>query len=91
MKRYAVFGFADYYPSGGWGDLWALEDDIEVAFASTMRTKMDGWMEDNYQIIDLEAGEEISREISEALERRWRISHPELAPDPKEGGRSWER
>jgi len=29
MKRYVLFGFADYYPGGGWADFVAASDDIE--------------------------------------------------------------
>lgn len=31
MKRYAVFGYEQYYPSGGWNDLVGRYDTVEEA------------------------------------------------------------
>lgn len=33
MKRYILFGGADYYPSGGWDDFVATEDSVETLVA----------------------------------------------------------
>jgi hypothetical protein len=56
MKRYLVFCFDDYYPSGGWNDLHGEFDDIGAAFADA-----DNWPYENTQVIDTETGKEIKQ------------------------------
>lgn len=72
MKRYLVFGFSNYYPSGGWEDHLGSFETLEAA-----KTFLDTEKEDlvyfgnklspkNYwdyiQIVDLETGKEIEDE-----------------------------
>jgi hypothetical protein len=53
-KRYIVFQYEDYYPSGGWGDLQGSFDTLEEARAFAQENR-----HDNTDIIDLETGEDV--------------------------------
>lgn len=55
MKRYAVFAYPQYYPGGGWDDLFGLYESKGKARAGAMRVK--GMDRDNIQLVDLETGE----------------------------------
>jgi hypothetical protein len=54
LKRYLVFGFDNYYPSGGWSDFLGSFDSTAEAFAA-LRLK---W--DNKQVIDSHTGLEVT-------------------------------
>lgn len=56
MKRYLVFAYPAYYPSGGWGDFKAAFDTAEeaITFASNITSASGG-----KEVIDLETGEDI--------------------------------
>jgi hypothetical protein len=53
MKRYALFTYDTYYPSGGWGDFYDSYDTIEEAVANFQRI-------DHNELIDLQTGERIT-------------------------------
>lgn len=63
MKRFAVFGFDDYYPYGGMDDFLGSFDTRKEAkeFIQEHRTKKDGLgfaiKRDNYEIADMESYE----------------------------------
>ena len=58
MKRYLLFGFDTYYPSGGWNDFLADFDTTEEAieYALTMRR-------DWFHVIDGTTGQ-IAKEVA---------------------------
>ena len=45
MKRYLVFEYEEYYPSGGMNDLVSQTDDIEVAKSHIDSASDDVWIE----------------------------------------------
>lgn len=47
-KRYAVFAYDDYYPSGGMNDFCGTYDTVEEASDCGQST---GW--DNWEVVDL--------------------------------------
>ena len=49
MKRYLLFGFAGYYPAGGWSDFVGAFDTAEEAKDASGR-------EDMYQVVDSTTG-----------------------------------
>jgi hypothetical protein len=51
MKRFAVFIFPEYYPSGGWDDLYGIYDDLHEAMEKATSTTRDLW-----QVVDLQSG-----------------------------------
>jgi len=55
MKRYILFGFDDYYPSGGWSDFLYAGDSIEECKEHTLKLKWNA--KNNYQIVDTIIGE----------------------------------
>jgi hypothetical protein len=61
MKRYAVFAYSDYYPSGGWGDLFGRYETLEEAKKAIEEDKAPGGplrqRSDHYDIVDLVTGE----------------------------------
>ena len=64
MKRFAVFGFDDYYPYGGMGDFMKSFDTEEQAkeFIKKLRVTMKDSAgvfigRDNYEIADMESYE----------------------------------
>jgi hypothetical protein len=52
MKRYLLFCFDGYYPSGGWGDFVGTFDTIEEALKNRDR--------DHYQVVDTETMKVVS-------------------------------
>lgn len=42
MKPFAIFGFDDYYPSGGMNDLISVHDTLEEAIAELVDVKIKG-------------------------------------------------
>lgn len=50
MKRYALFGYDRYYPTGGWDDFVCSYDSLEDAVSSFPDR-------DYKQIVDLQTGE----------------------------------
>lgn len=61
LKRFALFEYADFYPSGGWEDLTGTYDTAEEAFGASTYSGMTQ-AHTNEQVIDLRTGEEIKRE-----------------------------
>lgn len=77
MKRYALFGGENYYPSGGWGDFLATADSIDelrpISHSGKAWDSTDGGKyRDNafrfgekaiewFQVIDLQTGEEVAK------------------------------
>jgi hypothetical protein len=55
MKRYLLFTFGTYYPSGGWRDFAASFDTIEAAMGQESVQVCDHYQ--NYQIVDSATGE----------------------------------
>lgn len=59
MKRYLLFGFLDYYPSGGWGDFVAASNDLEELKNRAKKGEkivsktIEYYKYDNYEIVDL--------------------------------------
>lgn len=53
MKRYAVFGFEGYYPSGGWNDFLESFDTVEEALKRAKES-----FYSNVQVVDLLTGEQ---------------------------------
>ena len=51
IKRYALFLFGTYYPSGGMDDLVSFHDTIDAAIADAKRLSPD-WREDDFQVVD---------------------------------------
>lgn len=49
-KRYLLFVFYDYYPSGGWDDFAGSFDTIENAAITAAASR-----EDNFQVVDSES------------------------------------
>ena len=62
-KRYLVFAYGNYYPTGGWSDLYAQCDTLEEARAARMRAFSDG--NDCVDVIDLFTGADVGEEGSE--------------------------
>lgn len=63
VKRYVVFGYDDYYPGGGWGDLQGSFDTLEEAKKLLELDKPVGERRlhfDNWRIIDLQTGEDVA-------------------------------
>lgn len=66
MKRYALFEFDQYYPSGGWSDFVNSFDSVDeaVSFYNLPRPregmKYDTYPADNYQVVDLHFGDTVS-------------------------------
>jgi len=59
-KKYIVFAFFDYYPSGGLGDIKESFDDLEEARKFTTPTYddyMGDVLYDNYEIVDRDTWE----------------------------------
>lgn len=54
MKRYAMFAYDVYYPSGGWGDFKGSYDTIEEAETAGKNSGCD-----NFDVVDLTTGEEL--------------------------------
>lgn len=55
MKRFLVFGFDNYYPSGGIGDLQGEFDTLEEAIALTEvknRYRPETYEWENYELVD---------------------------------------
>lgn len=46
MKRYAVFSFWEFYPTGGWNDFVGSFDTLDEAMS-----------QDGVQVVDLQTGE----------------------------------
>ena len=58
MKRYQLFGFDNYYPSGGLNDVRAEGDtlpELLAEYAAKWARNGDWWRNDAYQILDLES------------------------------------
>ena len=47
MKRFLLFTFDDYYPSGGWDDFTSAHDTEVEALVAAANAKRDNW-----QIVD---------------------------------------
>lgn len=57
MKRYAVFAWDDYYPSGGMGNFVKSFNDQHDAFvyAEQLKERQDAWIfKENVEIFDME-------------------------------------
>lgn len=61
MKRYLVFAFDNYYPSGGWSDMRGAFDDLQDArkLKQEILSHSSSWFNggpyyDNAEIVDLE-------------------------------------
>ena len=54
MKRYLLFAFDDYYPTGGWNDFRGSFDTAIEAFVDGAN-----WPYENKQVIDSATGREI--------------------------------
>lgn len=76
MKRYAVFVYSDYYPGGGWSDLYGLYETIEEARTAP---KSDAYFADYIELVDLEEGELEDWGRIDADGVRW---HSELPEQP---------
>ena len=57
MKRYLVFAYDQFYPSGGWNDFVGAFDTLEEAESKGRETLADN---EAYDIVDLEKLEMIS-------------------------------
>lgn len=58
MKRYWLFIFSEYYPSGGVGDLTHLSDDLEalIGIAKKLKTEYNNWhVFDAHKLIIIES------------------------------------
>lgn len=53
MKRFLLFSYAAYYPSGGWSDLYDSYDTLEEARAAFVAAASNN----DHQIVDTETGE----------------------------------
>jgi hypothetical protein len=73
MKRYLLFWFAQFYPSGGWNDLIGSFDSIAESHAEIIKRNKPGdlWFGD-FQLIDGQTGEELS--TYEATKLYWENS-----------------
>jgi len=60
-KRFVVFGFDDHYPGGGWGDMRGSADTVDGAWEIARKSHAERFA-DNWEIIDLETGEECEPE-----------------------------
>ena len=56
VKRYVVFAYCDYYPSGGWSDLVGSYDALEQAQQAAEKARVVD-RQDYTDIIDLLTGE----------------------------------
>lgn len=59
MKRFLVFGFDNYYPSGGIGDLQGEFDTLEEAVALTeakSKYRPSAFQWENYELVDTQEG-----------------------------------
>lgn len=54
MKRYLLFMYDQYYPSGGWGDFKGSFDTLEEALAYTPTTHLDC-----REVVDSHTGESV--------------------------------
>jgi hypothetical protein len=68
MKRYMVFAYVVYYPSGGWGDFISAHETIDEARVVALRAVgPDDWDSDNVtgrdvaQIVDSETMEVVQK------------------------------
>lgn len=63
MKRYALFWFAQFYPSGGWDDYVESFRSIQGA-TKYFKTHKDGprYRFGDWQLVDLQTEREIPRE-----------------------------
>lgn len=52
MKRFIIFGFYDYYPSGGMSDAFAAADTLDDAVAYITEHKQSPFPKDMYEILD---------------------------------------
>jgi hypothetical protein len=66
LPRFAVFGFGDHYPSGGWGDFVGASQSITGAKRIAQRSdrKM---FRDNWEIVDLMFGDPLDLSTTEIL------------------------
>ena len=70
-KRFVVFGYDDYYPGGGWGDLRGSADTVEGAWEIAKKEHADLFT-DNWEVIDLETGDVCQPEnVHWQIDRRW--------------------
>lgn len=58
-KKYIVFGYYDYYPSGGLGDIKNSFNDLNEARDYCEIVPKDDVLYDNYNIVDRDTWEEI--------------------------------
>ena len=65
VKQYLVFAYCNYYPSGGWSDLYANCDTLEEAHDAKMRAYGDSY--DCVDIIDLTTGKDLTQPNQPAL------------------------
>jgi len=69
-KKYLVFSYPDYYPSGGWSDLLCKVDTLEEAYAEIIKTDHYYW-----EIVDAVQQEYIEGGL--VFELKNRIKHNE--------------
>jgi hypothetical protein len=61
FKRYIVFAYNQYYPSGGWNDYQGSYETVDEAKAAAKNLRegnfaLHGWEYEYTQIVDLETG-----------------------------------
>ena len=62
MKRYLVFSYAQFYPSGGWDDLDGRFDTVDEAVVFARKQSAELWSSAGsytVQVIDVETGEKV--------------------------------
>lgn len=58
IKRFMLFAYDAFYPSGGWSDFHGSFDTLDEAVAAWVALHQERLL-DYYQIVDLHTGEEI--------------------------------
>ena len=61
MKKFMLFGYDAYYPSGGWGDFMGDFDNVEDARAHIDKQKC---RRDDYDLINTETKEDHWKELA---------------------------
>lgn len=77
MKRFLLFAYVQYYPSGGAHDLAGDFDTLEEARASQAASPVDGVPDDFAHVLDTETGEVTDIETPMAFTPGFRL--PKLA------------
>lgn len=66
MKRFLLFGYADYYPNGGWSDFLSSHDDAASARAALAATVNSSSQATSADIVDTVTGEWTELSYNEA-------------------------